>query len=315
MLAAAACLSGCGESTGDALVALVAGRGITKQRVAHWMKVDATADSHAASNEKTLRRWAVGLLISWEWTLHAAHEVGARVGDREAEKQLELSQSSRAQGVEYEWFAHEGELAQFLTAPKLATSDQLWLVKLGMLASRLTQRRIAIRQSAIARSRVLTYYRQHRGEFVVGERRDIKAIMNKSNSQVLEAKRELQAGRSFKSVAEQFNQSIEGGLRLGRARGRGEKRYEKDFFAAPLHKLVGPFHEILYYVFEVAHIRRGYQRTLAEVEPAIRHRLAARDVESGSYRGAYEQTWRARTRCRTGYTAPGCGRYEATLTN
>lgn len=302
-------------SADGVVVALVAGHGITKQTVAHWMEVDATADSVAASSKRTLRLLAVGLVISWEWTLQAAHEVGVRVGDREAEKQLKLSQINLAQGVGYEWFAHERDLLRFLTAPKVATSDQLWLVKLGMLASKLTQRRIALRQAAIARSRVSTYYRQHRREFVVGERRDIKAIMNKSRARVLDAKRELQAGRSFESVAERFNQSIEGGLRLGRARGRGEKRYEKDYFAAPLHKLVGPFHEILYYIFEVAHIRRGYQRSFTEVEPAIRHLLAARDVESGSYRAAYEQTWRARTRCRTGYMAPGCGRYEVALIN
>jgi hypothetical protein len=277
--------------------------------VAHWMTVEVAADGKVESGKPTRRRWALGLLILWEWTLDEAHETGVRVGAQEAEKQLALSRTSRAQGLEYEWFAHERELVRFLTAPKVAASDQLWLTRLGMLASRIIQRRLMLTRAAIAPARVLAYYRQHRGQFVVGERRDIKAIMNKSRSQVVEAKRELQAGRSFASVEERFNQSIEGGLRLGRARGAGEKRYEKDYFAAPPHVLVGPFHEILYYIFEVAHIRPGYQRTLSEVEPRIRQRLAAHDVS----RAVYEQKWRARTRCRTGYTAPGCGRYEAAI--
>jgi hypothetical protein len=276
------------------------------------MAVETAADGRAAPGRAALRRWALGLLILWEWTLSEAHEVGVRVGDREAREQLDSSNATIAQGAQYEWFPHERELRRFLVAPKVAVSDQLWLIKLGMLASRLTQHRLVLARSAIAPTRILAYYRQHRGQFVVSERRDIKAIMNKSLPPVLEAKRELQAGKAFASVEEEFNQSIEGGLRLGRARGAGEKRYEKDYFAAPPHKLVGPFHEILYYIFEVAHIRSGYQQTLAEADPKIRRRLAAGDVGS-SYQTVYERKWRARTRCRTGYDAAGCGRYEASI--
>ncbi len=311
-LIATACMLGCGGSSGDAAIALIAGHAVTSQMVAHWMAVETASEGPVVSAKPALRRWALGLLILWRWALGEAHEVGVRVGEQEAEKQLTLSRTSRAQGIDYEWFPHERGLVRFLTAPKVTELDQLWLVKLGMLASRIEQRRVAVTRAAIPPARVLAYYRQHRGQFFVGERRDIKAIMNKNRSQVIEAKRELQAGRAFASVEEQFNQSIEGGLRLGRARGRGEKRYEKDYFAAPPHVLVGPFHEILYYIFEVAHIRPGYQRTLAEVEPKIRQRLATQDVDS-TFQTIYEQKWRARTRCRTGYTAPGCGRYEAVI--
>jgi hypothetical protein len=273
--------------------------------VEHWMAVEAAAGARDASEKAALRRSTLNLLILWQWTLGEAREAGVRVGDQEAKRQLDLSKIGLAQGVEAESFPHERELVRFL-------SDQLRLIKLAMLAARLIQHREALTRATIAPARILAYYRQHRGRFVVGERRDIKAIMSKRRSQVLEAKRELQAGRDFASVAEQFNESIEGGLRLGRARGRGEKRYEKDYFAAPPHVLVGPFHEILYYIFEVAHIRPGYQKTLAEAEPAIRQRLAAHDVSS-SFQAVYEQKWRARTRCRTGYTAPGCGHYEAAI--
>src|SRR6267154_2678591 len=63
LTAAAACMGGCGSSSGDVLVALVTGHGITSRMVTHWMTVDAAADGTATSGTQALRRWALGLLI------------------------------------------------------------------------------------------------------------------------------------------------------------------------------------------------------------------------------------------------------------
>jgi hypothetical protein len=135
--------------------------------------------------------------------------------------------------------------------------------------------------------------------------------MNWGRAQTVEAKRQLQAGVKFATVAERFNQSVEGGLRLGRAHGAFTKRYERDFFAAPPHVLVGPLKELMYYVFEVMSIKRGHQKSLAEAEPTIRRLLAAHDART-ELRRAYELKWRARTSCRAGYMAPECERQGAT---
>ena len=117
----------------------------------------------------------------------------------------------------------------------------------------------------------------------------------------------MQKGVNFGLVAERFNRSIEGGLRLGRGRGTQKKQYEKDYFSAPPHVLVGPRKEILYYVFEVFHVRKGYERPLPEVEASIRDRLATLKLERAA--SAREMSWRSRTICRSGYRASLCGRY------
>jgi hypothetical protein len=228
------------------------------------------------------------------------------VGTSEADKQLALSKTDLLSGTSYEWFAGESKLYKYLMSRGVTTPDQLWLVRLAMLSSRLARSRAAAAQPVISRGRVLAYYRANKHRFYVGERRDIRAVMNRSLAQVIEAKRQLQAGVRFQTVAERFNQSIEGGLRLGRARGEGTKRYEKDFFAAPPHVLVGPLKEILYYVFEVMSVKPGHQKTLTEAEPTIRRELAAQDA-STVLQKAYEQRWRAITHCRAKYTAAGCG--------
>jgi hypothetical protein len=320
-LAVAVAGGGCGgdraasgdAASGEVVVALVGGAQIGEKLLHHWMTVETAADGGSAPGEAAMRRQVLGLLISWRWTLGEAQEEGVQVSDAETRKQMGLSKADLTNGLRYEWFANEGELERYLVSPRVAESDQLWLLRLGMLAARLAQRRVKLAASAISHTQIAAYYGRHRPSFFVGERRDIRAIMNRSRARVVEAKRELQAGRSFSSVAERFNQSIEGGLRLGRARGEGTKRYEKDYFAAPPHVLVGPLKEILYYIFEVMSIRPGYQKTVAQAEPTIRQLLAQHDA-STTLLQAYERKWRARTRCRVGFSAAGCGRYGGIAT-
>lgn len=301
-----AVIAGGGCAGGDAVVASVGRQSISKASLDHWTAVELAADGENAPGAAELRNEALGLLISWEWTLGEARKLGVRVGTSEAGKQLALSKTDLLSGVSYEWFDGESKLGKYLMSTRVTTPDQLWLVRLAMLSLRLAQSRAVAEQSVIGRARIGAYYQRNKHLFYVGERRDIRAIMNKSRAQVIEAKRQLQAGVRFQAVAERFNQSIEGGLRLGRARGDGTKRYEKDYFAAPLHVLVGPLKEILYYVFEVMSVRPGHQKTLAEAEPAIRQRLAVQDASTALLK-AYEHRWRAITSCRAGYTAPGCG--------
>lgn len=275
------------------------------------MAVDAAAAGGASAGTALARRSALDLLVSWDWTLGEAREDGVHVSDGEAEKQLALSKSDLVSGISYEWFAGEAKLRGYLASAHVDQADQLWLVRLGMLATKLAHRRVLQAESNLDHARIADYYRGHKRDFYVGERRDIRAIMNWSRSQVLEAKREMQAGERFQGIAERFNQSIEGGVRLGRARGNATKRYERDYFAAPPHVLIGPLKELLYYVFEVFSIHRGYQKSLARAERTIRQRLAEHDAAT-TLMAADERRWRTRTRCLAGYATPVCAQSYTT---
>jgi len=304
-----ACLaaSGCGAS-GDAVVASVSGTPIHAQQLDHWTSVE-----RAAGGGSSAKRRALDLLISWQWTRGEARTLGVSVSAAEARKQLGLSQVNKSSLISgFEWFSGEIALKPFLGNPKVSTPDQLRLVRMGMLAARVGAYHAAITATQVSRAEVVAYYERNRGLFRVGERRDIRAIMNLDPAKVLEARREMERHVPFHEIEERFNTSIEGGLRLGRARGTQQKRYEKDYFAAPLHHLIGPLHEILYYVFEVFSIKPGRQKSLAEVESAIRRHLAAHGPIGASVR-AYEQRWRARTLCRAGLATDRCGGYRAKL--
>jgi hypothetical protein len=302
-------VSSCGAG-GDAVVASVAGKPISSRLLDHWTSVQLIARGNSESTAGAQRQ-ALSLLILWQWTLGEARAIHVGVTTGEADKQLVLTENSQNSGVEgFEWFRGESRLKPFLANQQVSQQDQLTLVKMGMLAARVSERRVAIAEARIPRSRVVAYYHRNSGQFWIGERRDIKAIMNLDRAKVVKAKHEMEKGMRFHLIEERFNTSIEGGLRLGRARGTQEKRYEKDYFAAPPHHLIGPLHEILYYVFEVFYVRPAHRKTVAEAEPTIRRRLAARSTNATATR-AYEGRWLERTVCRVGYFASSCGSYSS----
>jgi hypothetical protein len=308
LVAALPCLAagGCGSS--DTIVASVAGTPIGSQQLARWTSVELAAGGDAGA----AKRQALDLLIAWQWASGEARALGVTVTTSEARRQLGLSRINKNSGAGFESFKGESALFPFLDNPKVSAQDQLTLVRMGMLAARVGARHVASVEAALPSAAVLAYYRRNRGLFRIGERRDIRAIMNKDVAKVLEAKHEMERHVPFHQIEERFNTSIEGGLRLGRARGQQEKRYEKDYFAAPLHHLIGPRHEILYYVFEVMAVHPGRQRTLQEAEATIRRRLAARGPIVAAQR-AYEQRWRARTICRTGFSSSRCGSFGSKI--
>jgi hypothetical protein len=292
----------CGDT--EQVVASVGTQRIEHGELEHWIAVEQTADPGPKQPQASEDSRALSLLISWAWTLEEAHERGIRVTGEEALRQRELSQSDLDKGITYEWFEGEHALLGLLSSSKVSKADQLRLVRMGMLAARVARRRVELAGPAVSAARIAEYYQRHKDRYVSGERRDVKAVMNLSRARTLEAKRELEAGRSFSSVVARFNQTSEGGLRLNIAPGR--KQYKKDFFAAPPHVLVGPKKEVYYYVFEVLRIKPARQRTLHEVESAIRSELAVQDAKS-TLREADERRWQARTHCRAGYSSTRCG--------
>jgi hypothetical protein len=298
---------GCGGPSGQ-VVARVDARPITRGMLDHWMLVQAAADRAAASNQAAPKRRALGLLIWWAWLTSTAAQMRVTVTGAQARKQLALFTFDHLEGRSFEWFANERALTGYVFNPDATNADRLLLISMGLLAARLERRRVAEAKKTVSRERIVAYYEQNRHHLIRPERRDIEAIMNYDESKVAQAKRELQAGRSFATVAARFNQSGEGGLKRAITRLTGGKRYEKDFFAVRAHVLVGPVKERLYYVFEVLKIAPGGQETLAQTEGKIRARLAARDA-STKLLPAFERYWSAKTRCEPGYVVARCRRW------
>jgi hypothetical protein len=302
-------LTGCSTS-GDArrAVALVEGTPIQPAQLNEWVDVElSTGHTHGRLQAQ---REALDLVIAWTWAEAEARALHVSVSSQVVNEQLDqLRYFAVRGGYEGEVRTGEDALRRFIVRPKISQTARLTVVRMWLTKLRLAARRVELRARRIPPSQVLSYYEHHRGRFLVGEHRDIRSIVNFSQAKTLEAKRELEAGVPFKTVAARFNEISEGGLLIDDPRGSQEKRLERDYFSAPPHVLIGPLREWAWYVFEVMRIRPAHPRPLSEVEASIRHTLAVQ--EDRATLAAREHGWRERTVCQAGYESSRCGRSEA----
>jgi predicted lipoprotein with Yx(FWY)xxD motif len=126
-------------------VARVGGHPITKAAFDHWLSIQVAANGQRVSKHMVpsvvLKQRVLGFLISSEWTAGEATELGVSVTGEEALKQLERFRYAQLYGLGYERFPKEADLQKSLVGLGETRSDQLWLMKLNMLASRLEHRR------------------------------------------------------------------------------------------------------------------------------------------------------------------------------
>jgi SurA N-terminal domain len=297
---------GCGGGGSSPVVAEVGGREITRAMLAHWIVVEAAVERRTgrsdAAKAKTLE-----FLIRAEWTLGGARELGVRVSDAEVRKQLELFRFDRLEGIAPEAWPAEADLQRILETPGVSVADQLWAMKLGLLAARIDRDRLEHAEQAITRKQIGRYYRQHRRSFGVPETRDIEIIETFGESAARKAKREIEAGQGFLAVARRLSVDpvARDGLKPHVTRGEGARSLAAAIFAARPHVLIGPLSVSLYYLFEVLRITRAHEQPLGHAEASIRRRLAARLAGTTLLR-ALQRKWIARTSCRSGFVVMGC---------
>jgi predicted lipoprotein with Yx(FWY)xxD motif/parvulin-like peptidyl-prolyl isomerase len=301
-------------------VAEVGGRPITKARLDQWLWAHGYSGNRrvtrrAISQDDRPRQHALEELISAEWAVAQASELGVSVSDREAQDRLAEVEYARREGISDQEFAKGAELRKALAPPGLSHADRVWLVKLNMLSAGLEQKLKALAERQITTAQIARYYEAHRRRFVSPERRYFKILLSYSEPTTRRAKREIESGKDFVSVAKRV--SIEPELPdIVRyiVPGDEEPPFERHLFAARARTLLGPIHQALdYYIFEVTKITRPRQETIAEVEASIRRRLATegpRSVSAALARAAASK-WRAKTSCGQGYVVPGCAQSAA----
>jgi foldase protein PrsA len=320
VLLAVAGLSACGGGSGgsDGVVARVGETPITSATLAHWQSIKGDPNGATAPNPTTAgagrhRQQALGFLIASQWTLGEAAELGVRVTTGEARKQLERFKYIQLERIGYQRFPREAQLRKSLASPGETFADQVWLTRLNMLAAGIEQERLAQLERQLTPTQVTAYYRAHSRRFLLPAARDMEIIMTYKQAATEKAKREIQSGKSFLSVARRVSvdpEATEGRQHL--VRGREEPEFEEHVFAAKPYVLEGPIHQALdYYVFEVTKITPAREQTLAQSQASIRRQLAAQRLRqvSAQLLQAGERRWIARTDCRPGYVVAQCRQY------
>lgn len=282
---------------------------ITRKAFDHWMSVVAAADRGDAVGRAALELQALKRALSAEWTRAEARALGIVVSDREATHQLERFKYEQIEGLRHELSVRDAQARKILLTSRVAYQDRLQAMKLAVLDSRIEQERISRAERELTPTQIVAFYTEHQSLFAVPERRDYNIVETFKKSAIEQAKREIDSGESFKSVAHKLtiDPVAHDGIRLDVPRGDQSNPLEREIFSAKPGELVGPRQVAAYYVFRVLRIYPAHEQDIARAQASIRQRLAERLV-STTLAPELARRWAASTRCATGRLAASCRR-------
>ncbi len=347
-------LSACGGVPGDAVVQ-VGGNPITKTAFEHWITVAAASSALTAGEKpvipvppkytaciahlaatapkpakgqsapstaqlkseceqqyKSLQSEVLSFLISSQWVLSEAKSLGVKLTDAEVHKEFEKIKNAQ--------FPKAAEFEKFLQTSGQSVSDLLLRVKLNMLSSKI-QKQVVKNKATATEAQITKYYNENKSRFGTPEKRTVRIILTKTEAQALAAKKEIESGKSFASVAKKDSidptSKADGGLLKEVVKGEEEKALDEAIFTAKVHKLGGPVKTPFgYYIYEVVSTIAGTQQSLAQAKATIKEQLIATNQQKAlsTFVKNFKKKWQEQTECRSGYEVADCKGYKAPKT-
>ena len=349
VLFATVAFAACGGIPGDAVVQ-VDGNNVQKTTFEHWMAVAAASTSvtptekvgapvppnytacisHAAkvasqsggkvptnaalkaqcaTQYKSLSHEVLGFLISSEWVLGEANHLGVKASDEEVHKQFNQIRSTQ--------FPTTAEFEKFVAKSGQTVSDLLLRVKLNMLSQKI-QSKIVKEAGKVTEAEIQKFYTQNKGRYGTPEKRAVQIILTKTEAEALAAKKEIESGKSFSTVAKEKStdpiSKANGGLLPEVAKGQEEKSLDQAIFTAEVNKLGGPVKTPFgYYIYVVKTIKPGSQQSLTQAKTTIKQQLISTREQAAlaKFVKEFKKNWTAKTNCQPEYTVPDCSNYQA----
>jgi foldase protein PrsA len=343
LLAIGAVVAACGGVPGNS-VATVDGKSIQKSQFDHWMLVAAKASGQpgaavpdpptyarcVAAKRKTtpkpakgqpkttdaqlkkqcqqqysqLRDQVLQLLISNQWIQGEANKMGVKVTDAEVQKSFQQQKKQS--------FPKDADFKKFLEQSGQTLPDILQRVRVSLLTNKIRDKVIKGKDK-VSDAQIQAYYNHNKARFAQAERRGLRIVLTKQKAQAEQAKKALQSGQSWKTVAKKYSidsaSKAQGGKLPAQAKGTLEKSLDAAVFAAPKGKLLGPVKtQFGYYVFEVTNISPASQQSLAQAKAQIKQTLAAQNQQKAlnSFVTDFQKRWRDKTECQSDFKTTDC---------
>lgn len=262
----------------------------------------------------SLKQSVLGYLISANWVLSEAAERGVKVSDAEVEKQFNQIKSQQ--------FPTEAAFQKFLASTGYTVSDVLLRVKLDLLSTKLQQKISKEAGATPTQKEIQSYYEQHKSQYGQAEKRNILIVLTKTQAQAEKAKKEIESGKSFASVAKADSidpvSKAAGGSLPGVVKGQEEKALDEAVFSAKVKVLGGPIKTPFgYYIYEVTKVIPGSQQALSSVQATIKQQISAEKQQKAvsEFVKNFRKKWTARTECRSEYSVQDCKSYKAPKTS
>jgi foldase protein PrsA len=347
---AAAGVAGCGSGVPGNSVADVAGNPITTQAFNHWMYVVAKSEaaqspgtpvivpndppnfstcitairkqipSLAKSKTATLQSdckqlftslssQVMDFLITAYWYQADAAKLHVKVTDAEVQKAFTTAKNQT--------FSSAAGFNAYLTQTGQTMQDVLYRFKVSAIQQKL----VAKDTKPITQADIVSYYNSHQSQFGSPESRNIRIVLAKSAAQADAAKKALQSGQSWTTVAKKYSTDPttknSGGLLTNVTQGQQDAALTQAAFSAPLNTLLGPVKgQFGYYVIDVIKVTPATHKTLAQVTSTIRSDLNTSQSQTAQTAVANhaKKDWLSQTKCASQYAMADCSGYKAPKT-
>ena len=243
------------------------------------------------------------LLVSFQWIEGEAKAQGIKVSDKEVKASFD-KQKKQA-------FPKAADFEKFLKDSGQTEADILKRVRLDTLSNKIRDK-VTKGKDKVSDAQIAAFYNKNKARFAQPERRDLRIVLTKDKAKAEQAKKALESGQSFKSVAKKYSidqaSKAQGGKLPAVAKGQQEKALDTAIFDAKKGKLVGPVKtQFGYYVFEVTKIDKASQQSLDQAKATIKQTLASQNQQKAldTFVKSFRKRWKAKTDCRDAYRDAG----------
>lgn len=273
---------------------------------------EAALKTQCETQYKSLQQEVLGFLISSSWVLGEAKALGVKVTDKEVTNQF--------LHIKHQQFPKPAEFEKFLSTSGQTVSDLLLRVKLNMLSQKI-QQKIIKKKPVVTEADAQKYYNENKSRYGVPEHRTVEIILTKTEAQAAAAKKEIEGGKSFSSVAKKVSidptTKANGGVISETIKGAQEKVLDNAIFSAKVNQLGGPLKsQFGYYLYEVLSTKPGSQESFKTVEKSIKATLVTQQQQQAlsKFIKDFKKKWQGKTDCRSEYVVADCKQYKAPKT-
>jgi foldase protein PrsA len=253
---------------------------------------------------ESLRDQVLSFLIAAQWVQKEAQDQGVKISDAEIDKRLEETKKQS--------FPKEADFQKFLKDSGMNLQDVKFRVRVEQLQQKLVEK-ITKGKDQVTDQQIKAYYEKNKERFAQPERRDLRVVLTRNESQAEAAKKAIEGGDSFKAVAKKYSidetSKAQGGALLGVTKGQQDRALDEAVFKAQRGELQGPVKtQFGYYVFQVQKVTKASQQELKEVREQIKQALQSENQQKSldQFIKDYRSKWKDKTNCREGFVTQEC---------
>jgi foldase protein PrsA len=246
--------------------------------------------------EKAVRSSVTESLIEDEWIRQEAEVREITVTQADVQKAVE---KARETGFLSDEALERAELTMTQLLPSIR----------GTQLERKVTEDITERASSVSAETIAEYYRRHREELMVPERRDVRLVLTRTRARAKAARAALENGGSWTTVAEEYSlhgSRVNGGKVADLRKGPLSTPLVTTVFRTRQGVLSGPIRadDSSWGVFVVERIKPPFQASFERARDDIKDFLISRQRRQAL--DAFRAKYREMTTCAPGFEVPSC---------